>query len=65
MATTTAVPTGTYSPEFFDVAQSPEIRFTASAAATSADDITLNGEITIKGVTKPITLTGTVAGGGE
>lgn len=53
------------SPEFFDAAQSPLITFTSSAAEIGGEDITLSGEITIKGVSKPITLTGTFAEGGE
>jgi polyisoprenoid-binding protein YceI len=48
------------SPDFFDVAANPKITFSATGVA-NGDDITLNGDITIKGVTKPITLTGTVA----
>ena len=53
------------SPDLFDAAAYPQITFSSSAAEIDGNDITLNGEITIKGVTKPITLTGTVAEGGE
>jgi polyisoprenoid-binding protein YceI len=54
------------SPEFFDAERTPEISF-HSTAAELADSgaIKLNGEITIKGITKPIELTGTVAENGE
>ena len=53
-------------PEMFDAAQYPEISFHSTAGAVGADGaITLTGEITIKGVTKPIELTGQVAEGGE
>jgi polyisoprenoid-binding protein YceI len=45
------------SPDFFDAAQFPQITFSATGELTG-DDVTLNGEITIKGVSKPITLTG-------
>jgi polyisoprenoid-binding protein YceI len=48
------------SPDFFDAAQFPQITFT-SAGEITGTSITLNGEITIKGVTRPITFTGTVA----
>ena len=53
------------SPEFFDVARYPDIRF-HSTATEIADDgsIRLTGEIEIKGVSKPIELVGTVAEGG-
>jgi polyisoprenoid-binding protein YceI len=53
-------------PDFFDVAQYPQITF-HSTGGDSADDgrVTLDGEITIKGVTKPIELTGTIAENGQ
>jgi polyisoprenoid-binding protein YceI len=54
------------SPEFFDVEQQPQITFhstTADVAESGA--VQLTGEITIKGITKPIELTGTVAENGE
>lgn len=52
-------------PDFFDVSQYPEITF-HSTTTEAADDgqIKLAGEITIKGVTKPIELTGAIADGG-
>src|SRR5690242_17890651 len=54
------------SPEFFDVEQQPQITFhstTADVAESGA--VQLAGEITIKGITKPIELTGTIAENGE
>jgi polyisoprenoid-binding protein YceI len=52
-------------PDFFDAAQYPEITFTTTALDTVGDgQIKLTGEITIKGVTKPIELTGVAADGG-
>jgi polyisoprenoid-binding protein YceI len=53
------------SPEFFDAERNPQIRFHSTASEIAQDGtIRLNGEITIKGVTKPIELVGTVAEGG-
>ena len=53
------------SPEFFDAQSHPEITFhSAATEPVEADQIRLTGEITIKGVTKPIELTGVVAEGG-
>ena len=53
-------------PEMFDGEQYPEITFHSTASSIGADGaITLTGEITIKGVTKPIELSGEVAEGGE
>ena len=52
--------------EFFDAEQFPKIAFTSTATDISGNgEITLTGEITIKGVTKPIELTGEVAENGE
>jgi polyisoprenoid-binding protein YceI len=54
------------SPEFFDVAQHPQITFTSSTTETGDEgQIRLNGEITVKGTTQPIELIGTVSEGGE
>ena len=53
------------SPEFFDVERNPQIRFHSTASEIAQDGtIRLNGEIAIKGVTKPIELVGTIAEGG-
>jgi len=53
-------------PDFFDAGQYPQITFHSTASAVGPDgSIKLNGEITIKGVTKPIELTGEVAEVGE
>lgn len=54
------------SPEFFDAQQYPQISFkTTSTELGGGGEITLHGEITIKGITKPITLTGAVAENGQ
>jgi len=49
------------SPEFFDAERTPTIRFSATDVTRSADDVTVHGELTIKGVTRPVTLSGTIA----
>jgi polyisoprenoid-binding protein YceI len=52
-------------PDFFDVEQHPEITFhTTALEATGDDQVKLVGEITLKGITKPLELTGTAADGG-
>lgn len=54
------------SPEFFDVAQAPQITFTSTGTEPAADgQVRLSGEITIKGTTKPIELVGEIAENGE
>jgi polyisoprenoid-binding protein YceI len=45
------------SPEFFDVERYPELRF-ASTELESGEELTIRGEITIKGATRPVELTG-------
>ena len=48
------------SPDFFDAERSPELRFVAEQVERSGNEITVRGEITIKGETRPIELTGTI-----
>jgi len=49
------------SPDFFDAERTPEIGFSATDVRRSGDDVTVNGELTIKGVTQPVELAGTVS----
>jgi len=54
------------SPDLLDAEQHPQITFgSAETGANSGETVTLAGEITIKGVTKPLELTGTIAENGE
>jgi polyisoprenoid-binding protein YceI len=49
-------------PDFFDAERHPEITFKATELKRTGDDrVEGSGELTIKGVTQPITLTGKVA----
>ena len=50
------------SPDFFDAETYPELRFRAEDVDLTAGSATVRGEITIKGVTKPLEATGTVSG---
>jgi len=49
------------SPEFFDAERHPELRFAAGEISLDRDRLSFSGEITIKGVTKPVQVTGTLA----
>jgi len=49
------------SPDFFDAERHPELRFEATGIDLSPGSASVGGELTIKGVTKPIELTGTIA----
>jgi polyisoprenoid-binding protein YceI len=53
-------------PDFFDTERHPRISFHSTATEIGADgQIKLAGEITIKGITKPIELTGVIGENGE
>ena len=49
-------------PDFFDAQRFPEITFTATELTRDGQTVRGKGELTIKGVTKPIELTGEIAG---
>jgi polyisoprenoid-binding protein YceI len=49
------------SPDFFDAEQYPELRFAAEDIRLDGDSqLSVDGKLTIKGVTQPVTVTGTV-----
>jgi polyisoprenoid-binding protein YceI len=50
------------SPEFFDAERHAEIRFEGGVAKRDGENVTVDGKITIKGITKPATLHGTIVG---
>jgi polyisoprenoid-binding protein YceI len=50
------------SPEFFDAERHPEVTFESNEITRDGDNVTIDGTITIKGVTQPATLTGIATG---
>ena len=50
------------SPEFFDAERHPEVTFVSSAIRRDGDEVEIDGELTMKGITRPATLTGTATG---
>ena len=50
------------SPEFFDAERHPEVAFVSHEIRRNGDAVAIDGEITIKGITRPATLTGTATG---
>jgi polyisoprenoid-binding protein YceI len=48
------------SPEFFDAERHPQLLFRSHGISRSSGDITVDGELTIKGHTEPVELHGTV-----
>jgi polyisoprenoid-binding protein YceI len=49
------------SPEFFDAERHPEITFESKSVARNGDKLEIDGQITIKGHTEPVAITGTVS----
>jgi polyisoprenoid-binding protein YceI len=47
------------SPDFFDAEAHPELRFTADEVDLGEREVKARGELTIKGVTRPVEVTGT------
>lgn len=50
------------SPEFFDAERHPELRFRSTGVRRDGESIAVEGELTIRGVTRPVSLAGTVSG---
>ena len=50
------------SPDFFDVERTPRVSFESTSITRHGDKLTVEGDLEIRGVKQPITLTGTTAG---
>ena len=50
------------SPDFFDAQAHPELTFTSKAISRDGDRVTIDGEITIKGHTEPVEISGVISG---
>jgi polyisoprenoid-binding protein YceI len=50
------------SPDFFDVERYPHVSFSSNDVRREGDGIVVEGELQIRGVKQPVTLTGTIAG---
>ena len=49
-------------PDFFDAEQYPELRFVSKSIERDGDRVSIEGDLTLRGVTKPVEITGTVTG---
>ena len=49
-------------PDFFDAERHPELRFSSTDLQLDGERLTAAGELTMKGITKPVELAGTFAG---
>jgi polyisoprenoid-binding protein YceI len=47
-------------PDFFDAERYPKLAFVSRSIERSGDELTINGDVTIKGHTEPVELTATV-----
>jgi polyisoprenoid-binding protein YceI len=50
------------SPEFFDAERYPELTFVSKEIRRNGDEVEIDGDLTLKGITKPATLTGAITG---
>jgi polyisoprenoid-binding protein YceI len=48
------------SPDFFDAERNPELKFVSKSVARDGDQLKIDGEITIKGHTEPVAITGVI-----
>jgi polyisoprenoid-binding protein YceI len=48
-------------PDFFDTERHPELKFESRELERSGESLTVRGDITIRGVTQPVELTGTIS----
>jgi polyisoprenoid-binding protein YceI len=50
------------SPEFFDAERNPEILFDSKSIERDGDSVVVEGELTVKGITKSVTARGEISG---
>jgi polyisoprenoid-binding protein YceI len=50
------------SPEFFDAERHPVLTFASTEIRRNGDEVEIDGNLTIKGITQPATLKGTITG---
>jgi polyisoprenoid-binding protein YceI len=48
--------------DFFDVANHPTVEFRSDCVRVDGEEITVDGELTIRGATRPVTARGTIVG---
>jgi polyisoprenoid-binding protein YceI len=50
------------SPDFFDAEQHPELRFVSTKIERDGENVSIQGDLTLRGVTHPVEISGTVSG---
>jgi len=53
------------SPEFFDAERHPELRFESTHVQVRDGELLVEGDLTVKGITRPVELRGSIAGTGQ
>ncbi|MEO5632245.1 YceI family protein [Gaiella sp.] len=49
-------------PDFFDAERHPRLSFASNAISIAGDEVVVDGELTLKGVTRPVAIKGSVGG---
>ena len=49
-------------PDFFDTQRHPELRFVSTSVERDGDGVVVHGDLTLKGITRPVQLRGSVTG---
>lgn len=49
-------------PDFFDAERYPELRFVSSAIERDGERVSISGDLTLRGLTQPVEISGTVTG---
>ena len=49
-------------PDFFDTQRHPELRFASTSIERDGDGVVVHGDLTLKGITRPVELRGSVTG---
>jgi polyisoprenoid-binding protein YceI len=49
-------------PDFFDAERFPELRFSSKEISRDGDTVSIEGELTLRGVAQPVELSGTITG---
>lgn len=49
-------------PDFFDAEQHPELRFVSKTIERGAGDVSIDGDLTLRGQARPVEITGTISG---
>jgi polyisoprenoid-binding protein YceI len=49
-------------PDFFDAEQHPELRFVSKSIERDGDRVSIDGDLTLRGVTRPVEISGTATG---